>query len=49
MRQISSKLFIFHATGQGPAHMALEAVNFLTHYFARYRLIFKILLKQTQR
>jgi len=29
------------SAGQCPVHVALEAINLLTHNFARYRLIFK--------
>jgi len=36
------------SAGQCPAHMVLEAINFLTHSFARYQLILKVLSRQTQ-
>jgi len=42
------KRVLYLTAGQFTAHMALEAVNFLTDNFARYRLISKILSRQTQ-
>jgi len=42
------KLVLHLIAGQYPAHMALEAINFLTDNFARHWLILIILLRQTQ-